>query len=930
MKKSISLVFLTSVLFFALSVQVFASENNVNENLKKTITKINDVNNEYEVKLNIDGEKINYIDKYKDTNLDVVLVMDRSKNMYDNINDVDNINRMEMQKNIVTKFIEDLESNDCNVNVGLVVFGKYAQKMYELIDVKENAQTLKNIVNNIEVDPEAGQNNKQINQEQGIFKAKEILENSTATEKLVIMFGNESPTWAGPRIKHQNAFPQYYYYRPKYGNGDSTTNEVKKQTEKTANKLKDMQVKDGNAVQLVPVLLCNEDENIKNFQAGISSINNCYCVDSEKLYIKDILDDVYPNVVEDNKYQNVVVTEKIDQNCELIKNSMEVTQGETIINEDGKISWIIGNICDNKTVTMTYKIKNYKHQQSNNKTIINYNNQLEGNKEEKFKVDFISNIPKKYKIKYEMINNDTGEKKCYDYNVLEGESVKKPCKLDPSLEIVSDNWVGIDNVQKDQILTRIVKTKVFDVKFFVDDKQIGKTQKIKYGNSATEPNKNLYIKESRLYSKWDKKFLNITSNLVINKKSSIKTFKVIYVDENNKEIKQDIVNYNENSIAPSFPNKNGITYLGWDIVENNKIKKPVLCISKRSINYINFKDEIYEVKDGKIVGIKDNIVVKALCEKNNYTVIYKYEDTETNEIKTISTISNIVYGEKTPTPPDNLPEGYEFVDDKKFGTIDDIVTKNVVYIAKIRKSIIHNVKYIVYDQTNRNKYVMDFHIVDGKSVKSPMLKDFVNLPKDFNIKYQETNSKTSWKDIENVSKNIIMWKNYKVKEYVVTIDYDNGEENDKIIVKHGEDVSKLKTPSKKNHKFIGWSMKSLKNITHDITIEAQYEEINKDKSDELIVDDGQDDSTTDHNNLINNEIPVTGNKDVINDLEIKNDREIKNDNEEIKNVERHEGNEAEVNPPTGTKDNQTVLLIYIVASMFIIFVASKKILKIKK
>lgn len=166
-----------------------------------------------------------------------------------------------------------------------------------------------------------------------------------------------------------------------------------------------------------------------------------------------------------------------------------------------------------------------------------------------------------------------------------------------------------------------------------------KTQTVEEGSSATAPSNP--TREGYNFTGWDKSFNNITANVTITAQYSIKTYTVIFKDDDGSTLKTQTVNHGSNATAPSNPSKDGYTFTGWDKSFNN---------------------------------ITSDLTVTAQYSINTYTVTFKDWDGSTLKTQTVN------YGSNATAPSNPIRDGYEFIGwDKAFTNVTSNLTVTAQY-----------------------------------------------------------------------------------------------------------------------------------------------------------------------------------------------------------------------------------------------------------
>ncbi|SHJ13698.1 repeat domain (List_Bact_rpt) [Clostridium cavendishii DSM 21758] len=119
-------------------------------------------------------------------------------------------------------------------------------------------------------------------------------------------------------------------------------------------------------------------------------------------------------------------------------------------------------------------------------------------------------------------------------------------------------------VKEDLIVNAIYGINYYTVKF-KDDKGnlIGEEQRVEYGKSVVVPE--APKREGYTFIGWDKDSSNVTEDLVINAKYQINHYKVTFKDFDGRIISdQDNIEYGKPAVAPENPKRIGYKFSAWD------------------------------------------------------------------------------------------------------------------------------------------------------------------------------------------------------------------------------------------------------------------------------------------------------------------------------------------------------------------------------
>ncbi len=187
------------------------------------------------------------------------------------------------------------------------------------------------------------------------------------------------------------------------------------------------------------------------------------------------------------------------------------------------------------------------------------------------------------------------------------------------------------------------------------------------------------------------------------------------------------------------------------------------------------------------------------------------------------------YGTKASKPDDPIKEGFKFIDwylnDVPFNFDKTNITKNITLKAKWENEnaiAYYTVKFIDYD----NSELSVQSIAEGESATAPT--DPTREGYEF----------VGWdKAYSNITEDTVVTAEYEeeglVIYYIVKfIDYDGSELSVQSIAE-GRNATAPTNPTREGYSFTGWD-KGYSNITEDVIITAEYEEINYDTEYDII------------------------------------------------------------------------------------------------
>ena len=199
---------------------------------------------------------------------------------------------------------------------------------------------------------------------------------------------------------------------------------------------------------------------------------------------------------------------------------------------------------------------------------------------------------------------------------------------------------------------------------FMDGKTVLKTEKVQHGSAVTAPE--VPKKDGKTFKGWDKDFSNVTSDLTINAVYDVHTFTVTFKD-GEKVIETQTVEYEAAATAPDTARLSppeGMHFAKWD-------------------------------KD--FSKVTEDIEVSAVYELNEYTVIFKNEET------VIST-QPVKHGSAATAPNVVDTATKKFVGwDKSF----DNVTSDLIVNAKLEKQK-YTLTFIDHNDQEIHKKVLEW------------------------------------------------------------------------------------------------------------------------------------------------------------------------------------------------------------------------------
>ena len=193
---------------------------------------------------------------------------------------------------------------------------------------------------------------------------------------------------------------------------------------------------------------------------------------------------------------------------------------------------------------------------------------------------------------------------------------------------------------------------------FMDGKTVLKTEKVKHGSAATAPE--VPEQDGKTFSKWDKPFDNVTSDLTINAVYDVKTFTVTFKD-GDTVLETQTVEYDKSATAPTVTPAPGKKHTGWDVafdhVQDNLVVNATfedimytvkfvadgIPIREEKVKYgekvdapnaPEVKGKTFERWDGTAEYVTENVTITAIYKLNSYTITFVLGNDEDNVVRT--------------------------------------------------------------------------------------------------------------------------------------------------------------------------------------------------------------------------------------------------------------------------------------------------------
>lgn len=298
---------------------------------------------------------------------------------------------------------------------------------------------------------------------------------------------------------------------------------------------------------------------------------------------------------------------------------------------------------------------------------------------------------------------------------------------------------------------------------FMDGKTVLKTEKVQHGSAATAPE--VPEQDGKTFSKWDKGFSKVTSDLTINAVYDVDTFTVTFKD-GDTVLSIQTVEYGKSATAPTVTPAPGKKHTGWDVAFDH---------------------------------VQDNLVVNAIFEDIMYTVKFVADGITRYETK-------VKYGEKVDAP--NAPEVKGKTFERWDGTAE-YVTENVT-ITAIYKLNSYTIKFILNNGEADVVRTQDY----GTAITAP-------TPEMTGYTFD------GWDKIvpETMPANdVTITAQWKINKYSITFVLGNGKEDVVLTQDYGTAITAPVPEATAEQSFDGWDKTVPRTMpAENMTITAQWE-----------------------------------------------------------------------------------------------------------
>lgn len=139
------------------------------------------------------------------------------------------------------------------------------------------------------------------------------------------------------------------------------------------------------------------------------------------------------------------------------------------------------------------------------------------------------------------------------------------------------------------------ESETFTVTFIGYNNEVLKEETVAYGQDATAPN--VTNPKGFTFTKWDKTFTNVKSNLTINAEFRKLTYTVTFIGLNGEVLKEEIVPYGDSATAPEVEGNSEYQFSGWDKdfhnVQSNLEVNAIFEERRYNIKFYDDKTELF-------------------------------------------------------------------------------------------------------------------------------------------------------------------------------------------------------------------------------------------------------------------------------------------------------------------------------------------------
>lgn len=337
------------------------------------------------------------------------------------------------------------------------------------------------------------------------------------------------------------------------------------------------------------------------------------------------------------------------------------------------------------------------------------------------------------------------------------------------LEETFETKFDISDVTESVTLYANWEVSKYTITFIDKDGFLIEEQILEYNEDIIAPS--APIVEGYTFTGWNLEFSKATSNLELVALYSMNKYKVVFLDNFGEVIKEEFVNYSESATAPIAPVIEHYTFKEWDKKFNN---------------------------------ITGDLEVKSIYEKNKYTVTFK--DYDGSVIKT----EEVEYLSGATAPESPIRTGYTF---SKWSEEIGEITNNTEVVAE----------YVI------NKYKVEFKDYNGVIISTQEV-DYMGSAIRPSDPTRQDYTFAGWdSDFSKVTNDLVIYAVYLKGVTKISFNTDGGSSLSPIYVSSDTEYT-LPVPTKSGSEFLRWTYKYKEvpltgnaNFTEDMTLQAVWQ-----------------------------------------------------------------------------------------------------------
>lgn len=211
-----------------------------------------------------------------------------------------------------------------------------------------------------------------------------------------------------------------------------------------------------------------------------------------------------------------------------------------------------------------------------------------------------------------------GEGFSLNYSPFVGYEVEKVLVND--VEVEKTGTYEIASVNQNYTIEIFFKIKSYTVTFVDYDNRVLKTEKVEHGAKATAPE--VTAREHYVFVGWDSDYNDVTTNVTIKAMYEPAEYEVKFIGWEGTVLKTEMVEYTQNATAPEAPERTGYDFSHWSVDYTNvSCDLEVTAVYTPKEYSVQFVDSDGTVISGQTVKYGEAAVVPDDPEKEGYTFV---------------------------------------------------------------------------------------------------------------------------------------------------------------------------------------------------------------------------------------------------------------------------------------------------------------------